>query len=130
MNMSRNLCKPSQQRDNTHLFEFECHRRNTLSQSRQVVLIAPARLLDQAVFSQAFQKTRDLPLVFAGKIRSQVGVAETANAELAAQKRAKELCVVAVEEIEPRPTTPGVPDRTRDFIEIFLAGARVIDRGQ
>ena len=71
-----------------------------------------------------------MPLIFTGQKRTKVGVAETADAEFTAQKRAEELRIVTVEEIESGPTATFFPDRTGDFVEVLVVGGEIVNGGK
>ena len=92
------LKNSSQSGDDEHLAEFQCESGDLSAEGRQVVLVDLADLLDEAVFSQAFENTRGLVGGVGGKVSAQIVVAESADVELAAADDAEDVEVVAVEQ--------------------------------
>lgn len=67
---------------------------------REVVFVAMAYFLDDAVFAQTSNDCGDLPCVLVGQMFAQVGVLESTDHELAAQDNGEQLEIVAVEQVE------------------------------
>jgi hypothetical protein len=108
----------SQRRNDEHLSEFQGCGGNAAAEFGEVVFVNVADFLDQAVFAQAFEKTRYLVRGAIGHMQTDVFVLESADVELAAQDDVKEVEVVTVKQVESAPTALSVACGARDFLEV------------
>ena len=78
--------EPDEFRDDHHLAQFKGKCDDLTAQLGEIVLVASAHLLDQAVDAQALEQAGDLAGVLV-RVLAQVSVSEAANGELTAQLR-------------------------------------------
>ena len=109
--------------DDDQLLELEAGDDHAPPEGREVMFVAVAYALDQAVHAQAFEQARELGVGQVWQMRSQVLAAQPADVELATGKRGEQALIEGAEEIEATVGAPVIVFGFRQALEIGLAGA-------
>src|SRR5512139_2127345 len=117
----------SEQRDDHEFPEFQRGGGHGPTERRKVILVAFPDLLDESVGAQTLQEARELRARVVGQVLAELPRLEAADGELAAEDRAEQVEVGAVEQVEAAVAPLPLVDRGGELLDGAEAGARVLD---
>jgi len=108
--------------DHNHLSQFQGHGSGFTTEIGEVVFVAFADFLEDAMHAQTFKQTRHLAGGFVGEVlTAQLLIRETADKELALQQGAEQVGVLFREEIEALVTMLVLGPGFSQFVQFFDA---------
>jgi len=130
--MVMKYCSPenysSEQRDDTHLPQFECGGRYFASQSGQIVFVCVSDLLDKSMLSQTFEHSGYLMAGLGTQPLTQVAVLKSADIKLSPKEGLEQIKIITMKEIEASVATITGIARPGNPIQIANRRRGVIDR--
>jgi hypothetical protein len=119
----------SKRRDYEQFSGLEGCRNNSLAEFGQVVFVCPPDFLDKAMRTKAFDHASYLVRRFADKMFSESVVRQAADVEFAPHNGLEQIEIIAVKQIEAAATAAVFAGGLRDFLNVFLCRAGVVNRG-
>ena len=108
--------------DDDHLSQFQGHGSGFTTEIGEVVFVAFADFLDDAMYPQTFEQACDLTGGFVGEISAaQLLIGKTADEELALQQGAEQIGVLFREEIKALVTMLVLGPGFSQFVQFFHA---------
>jgi hypothetical protein len=108
---------------------FQSCRDNSLADFGQVILICSANLFNKAVCTKTFEHSSCLINSFTDKMFSKSAVSQAADVEFASDYRLEQIEIVSVKKIETAIAAAIVAGGLRDFFDVFLSRAGIVNGG-
>ncbi len=119
----------SERRDYEQFSGLEGGRNNSLAEFGQVVFVCSPYFFDKAMRTKAFDHTSYLMSRFADKMFSESVVRHAADVEFASHNGLEQIEIVSIKQIEAAATAAVFAGGLRDFLNVFLRSAWVVNRG-